>query len=1111
MILKQFRLFSSKYSYLLLTSFSLLVLQACGSSSPDEPDLPNEPTYTISGSVTGLEGGGLILQNNQSDNLTVLENGDFSFSAGLPDNSEFSVTVLTQPGSPNQQCDVTNAAGTVSTADVADVTINCVSNTYTVGGTVTGLTSTGLVLQNNSESLPVSEDGNFTFSSSMTDLSSYTVTVSTQPSGPDQTCRITNGSGSLAGDHVTNVEVTCVDNFTIGGTVSGLTGTGLVLQIDGASDLPVSSDGAFSFASTFGDLGSYTFSISSHPTGQFCSVGNSTVSIAGSNLTNLSVTCENGFSIGGTISGLLGYGLVLQNNLGDDLNVAADGSFTFSTVLANASSYSVTVSTSPVSPSQTCNVVNAGGVIASANVTDINITCETNSFTVGGTVSGLLDGSELVIDNNSGESLPITQNGSFSFSQAYLSQTPYYVYLKTSPLSPYLACDFVNDSGWIADSNITNIEISCYKPSYTLGGTVSGLMSPGLVLQNNLGDTATVDANGAFTFAGEYFEGDDFTISVQSAPANPAQSCDISKPQGTFVWYGNISDIEVECSLNWSWANPTPQGNQMEAVAWSGSRYVAVGDMGTIMTSTDAVNWTLQKSGVEKNAYSKDLTDVIWTGTQFVATGIRGIILTSPDGVDWTVIDFNTSTGFFDTINWNGSQLLTFINYFGSSRPIVSTDGVTWTWGDDYVSGKYNGIHWDGTQYVAVGSTGISGQGIVATSTDGLSWVIETNTITRTLYDVIKTDTQYIAIGSSGVHATSPNGKVWTEQTPLTYSLRSIIWTGSQVVGVGSRIYTSPTGDDNSWTEAANIIGRDLLWSGSQYVMAGRSMFTSSDLLTWTDHSSNVINEHFNDIASLNGFVAVTNTGGIVTSSNGVDWGVQTSGTTNDLHSVHMSTGLTVAVGGAGTILTSPNNIDWTPRDSTITTQLNSVIKNDALYLAVGNSGTVLTSTDGVSWSASTVGTNHLTDAIWTGTQFVIVGSSGTVLTSADAVTWTPQDSGNTYHFNAVTMAGDKLVAVASNGRVMTAGVSAATWADIPVYLTNGSLNDVFWTGTHIVALQSSKLGSNANVYFHTSSDGGATWSSQLTPAVSSFRGGVFTGTQYVIVGYGGTILTSPY
>ncbi|HSH28223.1 MAG TPA: hypothetical protein VK972_10735 [Wenzhouxiangella sp.] len=53
-----------------------------------------------------------------------------------------------------------------------------------------------------------------------------------------------------------------------------------------------------------------------------------------------------------------GRGLVLQNNGGDDPAIAADGSFTFATPLADGSSCAVTVATQPTSPSQTCTVAN---------------------------------------------------------------------------------------------------------------------------------------------------------------------------------------------------------------------------------------------------------------------------------------------------------------------------------------------------------------------------------------------------------------------------------------------------------------------------------------------------------------------------------------------------------------------------------------------------------------------------------------------------------------------------------------------------------------------------------------------------------------------------------
>jgi hypothetical protein len=163
--------------------------------------------------------------------------------------------------------------------------------THTVGGTVSGLTGTGLVLQNNGgDNLAISANGAFTFSTALKKHASYSVTVLTQPSG--QTCTVTNGSGSIGGDKVTNVAVTCVSNgFTVGGAVSGLTGTGLVLQNNGGNNLAITADGPFTFSPLLASGASYSVTVLTQPSGQGCSVANGSGSIAGANVTNVSVAC----------------------------------------------------------------------------------------------------------------------------------------------------------------------------------------------------------------------------------------------------------------------------------------------------------------------------------------------------------------------------------------------------------------------------------------------------------------------------------------------------------------------------------------------------------------------------------------------------------------------------------------------------------------------------------------------------------------------------------------------------------------------------------------------------------------------------------------------------
>jgi len=85
------------------------------------------------------------------------------------------------------------------------------------------------------------------------------------------------------------------------------------------------------------------------------------------------------YSVGGTVDGLAGSGLVLQNNGGDDLSISANGSFTFSKAVANESAYAVTIKTQPRALSQTCTVSDGSGTINKSPVHSVRVSCVTLS------------------------------------------------------------------------------------------------------------------------------------------------------------------------------------------------------------------------------------------------------------------------------------------------------------------------------------------------------------------------------------------------------------------------------------------------------------------------------------------------------------------------------------------------------------------------------------------------------------------------------------------------------------------------------------------------------------------------------------------------------------
>lgn len=352
--------------------------------------------YTIGGTVTGLTGTGLVLQNNGGDNLTITGNTTFTFKTTIAAHQPYNVAVFASPSNPVQTCTVSGGQGT-ATANVTTVVITCSTGTASIGGQVVGLLGTGLTLQDNGgDSLTVPVAGPFTFKTALPLGSAYVVTVSTQPSSPTQTCTVTNGSGT-ANANVGNIQITCsTGTLSIGGTVTGLAkaGSGVTLQDNGGDNLLVKANGSFTFPTLVPSGGTYKVTILSQPSGpnQTCTVANGT-GTANANVVNVQIVCPAiTHTIGGTVVGLVGTntGMVLQNNLGDNLTISGNGPFTFNTPIADGSTYDVSILVGP-------NTQPGVGIVrwfyqgtATSAVTTVLIDCGHNdwSWFVGSNVNG---------------------------------------------------------------------------------------------------------------------------------------------------------------------------------------------------------------------------------------------------------------------------------------------------------------------------------------------------------------------------------------------------------------------------------------------------------------------------------------------------------------------------------------------------------------------------------------------------------------------------------------------------------------------------------------------------------------------------------------------------
>ncbi len=379
---------------------------------------------------------------------------------------------------------------------------------FLVGGTVSGLASGAeLTLDNNGEPLVIDANGSFVFPTALAHDAGYLVTVAAQPTAPSQTCTVSAGSGQIDADDVSDIAVECTTNtFAIGGEVAGLAaGNSVILQLNNDATVTVSANAGFTFPDALEDGSAYAVTVLENPTApdQSCTVANGDGVLSGSNIDDVLVTCAtNTFTVGGTLTNLVaGTTLVIQNNAVDDLTLTSDGPFTFSTEIADGAAYAVTVLSQPTGPNQICQISNADGVIAGADVDNVAINCQIESYPVGGTLSGLAAGATVGLDINGDETLNLNANGTFDFTTSLADGATYAVTVISQPTAFNQICSVSNGSGVIDGSDVTDVSVVCEADAATPGPVPGSIGRPAPIINPGFG------LERAFAGDGEEFPG----------------------------------------------------------------------------------------------------------------------------------------------------------------------------------------------------------------------------------------------------------------------------------------------------------------------------------------------------------------------------------------------------------------------------------------------------------------------------------------------------------------------------------------------------------------------------------------------------------------------------
>jgi len=255
-----------------------------------------------------------------------------------------------------------------------------------------------------------------------------------------------------------------------------------------------------------------------------------------------------------------------------------------------------------------------------------------------------------------------------------------------------------------------------------------------------------------------------------------------------------------------------PTDYSLAAVCWTGERFVAVGNLGTILTSEDGFDWTARSSGTVNR-----LNDVAATGSGIVAVGTGGTIVTSPDGLTWQLQQSDT------TMTISGvTHGAVFMAVGAAGLILQSANAVAWNPVLPFTGEWLYDVAATSRGYLAVGH-----DGTMAVSTTITSWLTLTSGTTEHLLAAEEINGTTIVVGYNGTILTSTDLRNWTERVSgTTAHLGGISFTDDRLVVVGDEgtILTSSTGSTWQMQDSQTLLPLyGVAFSGHRLAAVGDS------------------------------------------------------------------------------------------------------------------------------------------------------------------------------------------------------------------------------------------------------------------------------------------------
>lgn len=241
------------------------------------------------------------------------------------------------------------------------------------------------------------------------------------------------------------------------------------------------------------------------------------------------------------------------------------------------------------------------------------------------------------------------------------------------------------------------------------------------------------------------------------------------------------------------WTQRVPGTNaHLSAVAYGAGRFVAVGQGGVRLSSSNGADWAVAPAGLETNFHS-----VAHGAGLFVAVGAGGTVHTSADGENWVARDSNTTNGLL-CVRWVKDR---FLASGGLGTLLSSTNGVDWLAWDSGTPNQLTGIAYGAGLFVVVGQTNTHLSTILR-STNGETWSAQ-EVAFGSFYDLIYHGDRFLALNIRGRVNVSTNGQDWTGvfstvNSSYNFAIAHVhdrfLAVGGPFIGGNQKIVSSPDG-----------------------------------------------------------------------------------------------------------------------------------------------------------------------------------------------------------------------------------------------------------------------------------------------------------------------------